>query len=907
MTEELGIETTAEGQRLRDIRLNRDAWRLWGPYLSERQWGTVREDYSPDGKAWEYFPHEHARSRAYRWGEEGIAGISDDKQQLCFAIAMWNEQDPFLKERLFGLTGDQGNHGEDVKEYYFYLDNVPTHSYMKYLYKYPQKEFPYEDLVKTNQNRDRKQPEYELLDTGIFDENRYFDIFTEYAKSSPEDLLIRFTITNRGPDPAKLIFLPTLWYRNTWAWEANSTKPLITLGQKTSQYEMLKAAHQEFGNYWLYYKNPTSLLFTENETNDQKLFNVPNKSPYVKDSINDFIVADGKGAINPKNQGTKASIHYQLQLKPNETQVIQLRLCNNGSLSNPFGTEFDQLFDLRKKEADDFYLKVTPYPLSEDMRSIQRQAFAGLLWNKQCYHYNVRKWLSGDPTQPKPPPERKNGRNKKWLQLDAFDIFSMPDKWEYPWFASWDLAFHTISLAMIDPEFAKHQLILLTREWYMSPDGQIPAYEWNFSDVNPPVHAWAAMRIFQIEHEMYGREDHLFLERIFQKLIINFTWWVNRKDTAGRNIFEGGFLGLDNIGAFNRSLNPPAGGALEQPDATGWMGMFCLNCLQIALELAKKDSVYEDIATKFFEHFVYIADAINNITEGQDGLWDKEHGFYCGVLLMPDGSIKTLFQESMIGIIPLFATATNDENTSLRFPNYRRRFLWFVKNHPDLLHNIANLNHLGSEERVILSFTNDIKLTKILKKMLDEDHFLSPYGIRSVSKSLGQHPFILKIDGQEFCLDYEPAESTTPLFGGNSNWRGPIWFPPNFLIIEALQKFHYYFGDNLEVEYPTGSGKMENLWKISTDISYRLISLFLKDKDGKRPVYGNIEKFQNDPHWRDYILFHEYFDGDNGKGLGASNQTGWTSLVAKLIQQYGRYNLQHVPPRLIESNKIGNV
>lgn len=907
MSENLGIEATAEGQRLANIRVNNDAWRLWGPYLSERQWGTVREDYSAQGKAWEYLPHDQARSRAYRWGEDGLAGISDEKQYLCFSLALWNGKDPFLKERLFGLSGPQGNHGEDVKEYYFYLDNVPTHSYMKYLYKYPQNEFPYEDLVNTNKSRNRKQPEYELLDTGIFNENRYFDVFVEYAKSSPKDLLIKMTAINRGPETAKLTLLPTLWYRNTWSWDKNAKKPLITVVNSSDQYHVLKASHHELGNYWLYCESQASLLFTENNTNEKKLFGTPNKAPYVKDSINDFVVSGHHEGINPNQQGTKVAANYQLQLMSGETQVIKLRLSNDGSISNPFGQEFDQLFTLRQREADDFYLKVTPYPLSDDMRNVQRQAFAGLLWNKQCYHYNIRKWLAGDPAQPTPPPERKEGRNKAWSTLDAFDIFSMPDKWEYPWFAAWDLAFHTIPLAMIDPEFAKRQLILLTREWYMSPDGQIPAYEWNFSDVNPPVQAWAAMRVFEIERDMYGREDHIFLKRIFQKLIINFTWWVNRKDKAGRNIFEGGFLGLDNIGAFNRSLNPPSGGALEQPDATGWMGMFCLNCLQIALELAKEDSTYEDIATKFFEHFAYIADAINNIAVGTDGLWSNENGFYCGVLLFPDGRVERLFQESMIGVIPLFAVATNDWKLSQRFPHYRKRFLWFVENHADLLENIAILNPVGTGEKILLGFANNIKLTRVLKKVLDESQFLSPFGIRSVSKSLAEHPFIININGKKFCLDYEPGESTTPLFGGNSNWRGPIWFPLNFLLIESLQQFHYYFGDNLQVEYPSGSGKMSNLWDISENIAYRLISLFLKDKNGRRPVYGDSEKFQNDPNWKDYIHFHEYFHGDNGKGLGASNQTGWTSLVAKMIHQYGKYFLKHVPPRVIEENEIGSV
>lgn len=904
---DMGIETTEEGKRLVDSREKGLLWRKWGPYLSERQWGTVREDYSPKGTAWEYLPHDHARSRTYRWGEDGLAGISDEKQQLCFSIALWNGRDPILKERLFGLTGHQGNHGEDVKEYYFYVDNVPTHSYMKHLYKYPQSAYPYDDLVATNEKRNRYQFEYELLDTGIFDEDKYYDVFTEYAKSSPEDMLIRITVINRGPEAATLQLLPTLWFRNTWTWDSSKEKPWINIASNENGSPILKATHPEAEDYWLYCNSPDSLLFTENETNNQRLFNVPNASPYVKDGINNYIVEGNREAVNPKNHGTKVSAQYCLQMAPGEKKVVRLRLSNNGSISNPFSKEFDALFDKRKKEADEFYLKVTPYDLPQDMRNVQRQAFAGLLWNKQCYHYNIKRWLDGDPSEPQPPPERKELRNHDWPYLDAYDIFSMPDKWEYPWFAAWDLAFHTIPLAMIDPEFAKEQLILLTREWYMGPDGQIPAYEWNFSDVNPPVQAWAAMRVYQIEKAMYDREDRIFLERVFQKLIINFTWWINRKDEANRNIFEGGFLGLDNIGAFNRSFISPTEGCLEQSDATGWMGMYCLNCLQIALELAMGDHVYEDIATKFFEHFVYIADAINNITGEVEGLWDDEHGFYYSLLVKPDGDILRISQDNMAGMVPLFAVATNNSSIPPKFPRYRSRFHWFIENHPEMLKNVADLGKLGEEERILLAFANGEKLSKILKKILDEDQFLGPYGVRSVSKRLAKEPFVINLGGKEFKLDYEPAESTTPLFGGNSNWRGPVWFPLNFLLIESLQKFDYYYGANLEVECPVGSGKMMRLWDVSLEISGRLINTFLKDKDGRRPVYGGIEKFQNDPHWRDYILFHEYFHGDNGAGLGASAQTGWTGLVAKLIHQHGKFVIQHESSKNIESEKIGHV
>lgn len=899
----LDIESTEEGKRLAEARVGKGAWRDFGPYLSERQWGTVREDYSQNGSAWEYFPHDQARFRAYRWGEDGLAGISDLKQRLCFSLALWNGKDPILKERLFGLTGHEGNHGEDVKEYYFYVDNVPTHSYMKHLYKYPQDPYPYEELVTVNKKRSRHEPEYELLDTGIFDDDKYFDVFTEYAKSSPEDLCIRFTIINRGQEAAELTLLPTIWFRNTWQWEKNRAKPQL----KLTRNELIKASHSELGDYWLYF-NPCEVVFTENETNQEKIFHTKNPSPYVKDSFHSYLIDGNQECINPQKEGTKASCIYRLQFAPQETKIVNLRLCNDGELVNPFSKDFDAVFAKRKKEADQFYMHVTPYALPEDMRNVQRQAFAGLLWNKQCYHYNVNTWLKGDTHEPPPPAEREKGRNSEWKHLDAYDIFSMPDKWEYPWFAAWDLSFHTISLAMIDPDFAKQQLLLLTREWFMSPDGQIPAYEWNFSDVNPPMQAWGAMRIYEIENSMWGRKDRAFLERVFQKLLLNFTWWINRKDAEGRNIFEGGFLGMDNIGAFDRSLAPPSGGFLQQPDATGWMGMYCLHCLAIALELAEEDPVYEDIATKFFEHFVYIADAINSVEENsKNGLWDIENGFYYGIVVFPDGKVLSLKEDNMTGIIPLFAVATNESSTGSKFPNYRERFLWFVENRPELLHHIADLSKLGVEERVLLAFANTTKLTRILEKVLDENEFLSPYGIRSVSKRLQKEPFVINLGGKSFRLDYEPAESTTPLFGGNSNWRGPIWFPLNFLLIESLQKFHYYFGDNLKVECPTGSGKMANLWEVSKEISNRLIDLFLKNKEGERPVYGKIEKFQKDPHWKDYVLFHEYFDGDNGTGLGASNQTGWTGLVAKLIHQYGKYAIEHIPSQMIEREKIGHI
>ena len=875
---------TEEG-RLDEIRLKKAPWRKWGPYLSERQWGTVREDYSADGQAWKYFTHDQARSRAYRWGEDGIAGISDEKQQLCFALAFWNERDPILKERLFGLTSQEGNHGEDVKEYYFYLDNIPSHAYMKYLYKYPQQAYPYDELVAENGRRTRNDPEYELLDTGIFNDDRYFDVFVEYAKASTDDLLIQITISNRASVAAPLHILPTLWFRNTWDSEKKSEKPSI---EKESA-KNLKAVHSELGTYWLYFDRDLELLFTENETNCQKLFKTSNNSPYVKDAFHEYLIHERKEAVNPKAQGTKAAVHYTLQIGGGETEVLKLRLSNQGTLQDPLGKEFDLLFAKRKKEADDFYKQVTPFLMTDDMRNVQRQAFAGLLWNKQYYHYNVNRWLEGDPVSPPPPEARKKGRNTHWKTLDAADIFSMPDKWEYPWFASWDLAFHVVTFAMIDPDFAKGQLSLLVEEWYMHPNGQIPAYEWSFGDVNPPVHAWAALRVYQIEAKHYGRKDRNFLEKIFQKLALNFTWWVNRKDEAGRNIFEGGFLGLDNIGIFDRRLSPPSGGILYQTDGTGWMAMYALNMLQIALELAIDDSVYEEMATKFFEHFLYIAEAINNIDGEEDGLWDHTKGFYYGILNLPSGERIQLTADTIVGIIPLFAVAARDTKSAHPFPGYRKRFLWLIENQPDLINKVIELKDLDLNNPLLISVADKSKLCRILSNIFDEEKFLSPHGIRSVSKELCKIPFMLKLGEHQFRLDYEPAESTIPLFGGNSNWRGPVWFPLNYLLIESLQKYYYYFGDDLKIEYPKGSESQHSLWDITLDLSLRLIRIFLKDEKGRRPVYGGIEKFQNDPHWRDYLLFHEYFHGDNGAGLGASNQTGWTGIVAKLIHQYAEY------------------
>lgn len=868
-----------EEKRLQEQREKKRNWRKWGPYLSERQWGTVREDYSANADAWNYVTHDQARSYVYRWGEDGLAGISDDQQLLCFCLSLWNEKDPILKERLFGLTGSEGNHGEDIKEYNFYLDNLPTHAYMKYLYKYPQKRFPYEDLVEENRKRSRQEMEYELLDTHLFEENRYFDLFVEYAKGAEEDLLIQITAHNRGNEKAPLHLLPTLWFRNDWSFEEKVTKPKLFL-----ENGVIVAMHPKLGNYFLFWEEEAEALFTDNETNK-------------KDAIHRYIIGKEKDSLSKSHLGTKVSLHHEFMIDANASQTIRLRLSKE-KLFQPFSLSFEEIFAARQKEADAFYQKIAPSALPEELKSIQRQAFAGLLWNKQCYHYNVRKWLDGDPKKVKPPEERKKGRNHHWSHLDALDVFSMPDKWEYPWFASWDLAFHTVAFALIDPDFAKDQLLLLTREWYMHSNGQIPAYEWEFSDVNPPVHAWAALRVYQIERANYGREDRNFLARIFQKLLLNFTWWVNRKDEGGKNIFEGGFLGLDNIGPFDRSKKIPGGAILEQPDGTGWMAMYSLNLLEIALELALLDPSYEDMATKFFEHFIGIASAINHF-DGE-GLWDEEEGQYCGVLRFPDGKKLKMKVHTIVGFIPLFAVAASHIKPGV-FPDYRTRFDWYVEHRPDLLEGIGDFHLLKKEGNLLLSLVSPEKLKVMLSYLLDETRFLSPYGIRSVSKEYQNNPYQLHIDGKVFQLDYEPKESTTALFGGNSNWRGPIWFPINYLLIESLQKFYFFLGDSFQIEYPIGSGKMANLWEISLDLTSRLIAIFVKNEKGERPLYGGIEMFQKDPHWQDYILFHEYFHGDNGAGLGASNQTGWTALIAKLIQQYGVYKIEGKLPFVIQS------
>jgi hypothetical protein len=874
----------AETRRLQESTARLAHWKRWGPYVSERAWGTVREDYSPDGDAWHYFPFEHARSRAYRWNEDGLAGICDQHQHICFGLALWNGRDPILKERLFGLSGPQGNHGEDVKEYYFYLDSTPTHSYMKWLYKYPQAAFPYALLVDENARRSRGMPEFELLDTGVFDDNRYFDVFTEYAKASPEDILIRLTIENRGPDAAHLDVLPTIWFRNRWSWQPNGERPALSRGVAPPGVETVVLEDEMYGRRYLYCEGSPSLLFTENDTNVQRLFGGSNPTPFVKDSINDFIVNGNAAAMNPAEAGTKCAARYQTMIPAGGRAVLQLRLTDT-AMPVPFSQEFADVLAQRLAEADEFYDGVIPAERSEDARRVMRQAFAGLLWSKQFYHYDVREWLAGDPSQPPPPPERKKGRNHDWPQLNNADVISMPDKWEYPWYASWDLAFHTIPLALVDAEFAKAQLVLLLREWYMHPNGQLPAYEWNFSDVNPPVHAWATLRVFRIDRRVNGRGDRLFLQRVFHKLLINFTWWVNRKDAEGNNVFEGGFLGLDNIGVFDRSRPIGDGARLEQSDATSWMAMFTLNMLAIAMELAAEDVTYEDIATKFLEHFLYIAHAMTDRGDKSLCLWDDDDAFFYDVLLRGSERLPMKIR-SMVGLMPLFAVETLEPAVLRGLEGFRRRMEWFLQNRPELTSNVASMHEHGTAERRLLAMVDVDRLRLVLGVVLDEREFLSAHGIRALSRVHAAKPYVLRIDGEQHVVDYEPAESTNTLFGGNSNWRGPIWFPVNYLIIESLQKFHYYYGDDFKVECPTGSGRMLTLWEVAADLSRRLASIFLR-QEGRRPVYGAKERFQTDPHWRDLVLFHEYFHGDTGEGLGASHQTGWTAVVAKLLEQNG--------------------
>jgi hypothetical protein len=904
---------TTEDRRLEEARARTKHWKRWGPYVSERQWGTVREDYSPGGTAWEFFPHDHARSRAYRWGEDGIGGISDRHQMMCFGLVLWNGRDAILKERLFGLTGHQGNHGEDVKEYYFYLDSTPTHSYMRMLYKYPQAEFPYQQLEEENQRRGKESPEFELLDTGVFAENRYFDVFVEYAKADVEDILIRITAVNRGPQRARLQVLPSLWFRNTWSWGSDLRRPIARRAISVPGGVSAELQHWQYGKRWLVCAGQPDMLFTENETNNQRLFGGRNRS-YVKDAFHAYVIQGDKPAVNPKQTGTKMAALYPLELDAGESVTLKLRLTdldplaelgNNsvmiGTVKSPghgergegvpacndFGAGFDALFATRQKEADEFYGSRIPKELCDDAKLVMRQAFAGMLWCKQFYHYDVRRWLEGDPAGPAPPKERCNGRNKDWTHLYNDDIISMPDKWEYPWYAAWDLAFHCITLALIDPDFAKEQLILLLREWYMHPNGQLPAYEWALGDVNPPVHAWAAWRVYKIERRVRGVADRGFLEKVFHKLLLNFTWWVNRKDPEGKNIFQGGFLGLDNIGLFDRSAPLPTGGHLEQSDGTSWMGMYCLNMLAIALELAKEDPAYEDVASKFFEHFVNIAHAMNDMGVNGRSLWDDLDGFYYDVLHLPSGEEHFLKIRSMVGLIPLFAVETLEPEIVDRLPGFKRRMQWFIDNHSDVPEHIEMTQRSGRGVRRLLSLVNRKQLKRVLARMLDETEFLSDYGVRALSRCHLDHPYEVGVNGHVSRVDYEPAESTTGLFGGNSNWRGPVWFPVNYLLIESIQKFHHYYGEDFKVECPTHCGEESDLWQVAAEISRRLIRIFLRGSDGRRAVSGGTWVFQNDPHWKDLILFYEYFHGDNGAGIGASHQTGWTGLVAKLIEQSG--------------------
>ena len=889
----------AEKQRMEADKAGRETWRRWGPYLSERQWGTVREDYSPGGTAWEYLPHDHARSRAYRWGEDGLAGFSDDWQHVCLSLALWNGRDPILKERLFGLTNSEGNHGEDVKELYYYLDATPSHSYQKMLYKYPQGEFPYARLVEENHQRGPGQPEFELLDTGLFDQDRYFDVFVEYAKAGPEDILMLVTVCNRGPEAARLVLLPQLCFRNTWSWYHQPARPALAAANGG-----VKIDHPQSGGFQLHCNGRPTLLFCDNETNVRRLYGQP-ATGWFKDAFHDYIVHDQKDAVNPNQTGTKVGAHYELTVPAGGQTAIRLRLTRPDApaASQPWA-DFDPVFDQRRREADEFYADLHPAVTEPDARMVQRQAFAGMLWSKQFYLFEVRRWLAGDPVQPPPPPERKHGRNEGWKHVDCAEVISMPDKWEYPWFAAWDLSFHCIALAEIDAEFAKSQLILLLREWYMHPNGQIPAYEWAFGDVNPPVHAWAAFRVFQMDRRQRQETDPAFggdwefLERVFQKLLLNFTWWVNRKDEQGRNIFQGGFLGLDNIGLFDRSKPLPTGGFINQADGTSWMAMYCLNLLRIALELAVvHDRVYEDIATKFFEHFLAIAAAINGVSEDTLKLWDETDQFYYDHIILPDGQNLAVKIQSVVGLLPLLAVEVLESDVFQKLPGFAARMNWHLKHRPDLAALISDWQVCGCGDRKLLSLLRGHRMKALLRRMLDETQFLSDQGVRSLSKIHELFPFIFTNSGQTYEVSYWPAESRSGMFGGNSNWRGPVWMPVNYLLIEALQKFHYYYGDNFKVECPTGSGKWLTLREVADELARRLTSLFLRGSDGQRPVLKYHPKLATDPNFKDYLLFHEYFHGDTGSGLGASHQTGWTGLVAKLLRPRRPTDPASPPPK----------
>ncbi len=865
-----------EKERLSEYTARKKDWKLWGPYLSERQWGTVREDYSTNGDAWNYSTHDQSRSKAYRWGEEGIAGICDRKQLLCFSLALWNGRDPIIKDTFFGLSGKQGNHGEDVKEYYYYLDNVPTHSYMKMLYKYPQNEFPYKQLIEENQKRSRQQGEYELIDTGIFSDDKYFDVFIEYAKNNPEDILIKITAFNRGNTSADLHIIPQLWFRNTWAWGYDDYKP----GLAKKRGNLVEIDHKKLGQYYLYYENG-EVLFCENETNKQRFYNETNSSK-TKDGLNEYIINGIKDAVSSENKGTKLGIDYKIQVSSKSSKSLRLRLTSHRQTD--FLKEFEDIFDERIQETEYFYEEIQKDIKDKEKRAIQRQAFAGILWNKQYYNFDISQWLNGDPAQPKPPEERLNGRNSDWVHLNNEDVISIPDKWEFPWYAAWDLAFHCIPIALIDPDLAKKQLLLLTREWYMHPNGELPAYEWNFSDANPPVHAYAAWRVFKIDEKANGKKDLQFLESIFHKLLLNFTWWVNRKDTQNRNIFQGGFLGLDNIGIFDRSTELPGDGHIEQADATSWMAMYCLNMMRISIELARHNPSYQDMASKFFQHFLYIAGAMANIADKGIDLWNAQDEFFYDVLHLDVKNDIQIKIRSMVGLIPLFAVEVLEPDLVDSLPEFSSRLDWFLNYRKDLASLVSRWHVPGKGDRRLLSLLRGHRMKRLLYRMLDETEFLSEYGVRSLSKFYKDHPYSMELGNNTFLINYEPAEAETKIFGGNSNWRGPVWFPANFLIIESLQRFHHYYGNEFKVEYPSGSGNQFTLEEISNKLTERITKIFTKNPGGEKPVYGKNEKLQYDPNFKDYTLFYEYFNGDTGEGLGASHQTGWTGLIAKLLQ-----------------------